>query len=485
MDPNTVLKIFEEDKKIWYQLQVAQRILEEDVTQPNILTGFPECQREQARSLFYLSKVPSLQEKTLSPTELRKHIDDYVSPYLPKPFTDETHYKLYSIYLKTADTVTVSSLSPITRLDYWNFLAFQYVKSPYATGLSERELNLQLQTFFYHAVDPERAIHIVKAGKARDLDEIIECSLLQLPHSQVLKRLGRGSFKRVYLGIRDIDLRLEDATAEQYYIAVKVFDPGQKGLDIMSLREQDLHQLAQCELRVKLERVFAISNFNINGILDGFKTESGLIITYEPFCNGGSLLDYDSRLRENRPIPYKIAGDYIWQIAHGCKGLIQLGILPVDLKFQNILVHTSGKKTQLRLTDFESNPLLSDLKKASRFVNVGYPLTMAPELLCTSEVPTVQSMYWSLGMLYFKMLTGKSLVPFHQPLGWTDMTIERRGKEYDQLIKKTLLRFGQEGINERINRLEMVLKDKELEFAKRELGALLRFNPGERVNLFW
>lgn len=492
MNIQKIMDTFETDRRIHAHLQNILRLLE---SKNSDFRHMHEC------ALLYITGIAdSRPKKRLNLEQIRNAVLDYVQPYSSASISDQAHDNIYSMYKAIANGTYAPTYFSETFRDFrafietggtfppkddgWNLLARSFICAPYSESLTDAEISAQLKSFLKNCPHPEQPIAMIRARKAKDLDEINRCAGLEFPNCKIVCSLSSGSTKKVYLGVRDIDLDLSGLYNNLHYIAVKLLRPTLKGIDIMELAGKELDELAHNELKVKIENVFAISNFNINGVIDGFRGKDGSIILYEPYCNRGSLVDHDENFRNGRPIPYRTATDYMEQISNGCKGLIRLGILPVDLKGPNILVHEIDGKIQIRLTDFESNLSFTELPGLEAHVNLGYPINMAPELTCTSDVPTTESLYWSMGIIYYQMLTGKTLVQFSQPKGWSDMRIEQRIREYDRPIKEATRMLGQAGINKKIDDLSDILKDRALDHAQNNLYSLLRMDPSERNNPF-
>jgi len=106
-------------------------------------------------------------------------------------------------------------------------------------------------------------------------------------------------------------------------------------------------------------------------------------------------------------IPAETAMSYLRQIALGLSAIHKLDIIHRDLKPGNILFH--GEDT-LKITDFGAAKIISDEMQDITINNmvVGTPYYMSPEQGTGMKVDKRSDIY-SLGVLFYQMLTGKKL----------------------------------------------------------------------------
>lgn len=106
-------------------------------------------------------------------------------------------------------------------------------------------------------------------------------------------------------------------------------------------------------------------------------------------------------------ISTETAMSYLRQIALGLGAIHKLNIIHRDLKPGNILFHDDGR---LIITDFGTAKIISDKMKEITMNNmvVGTPYYMSPEQ-CSGMKLDRRSDIYSLGVLFYLMLTGKKL----------------------------------------------------------------------------
>lgn len=115
--------------------------------------------------------------------------------------------------------------------------------------------------------------------------------------------------------------------------------------------------------------------------------------------------DLSKRIAEG--ISPTTATSYLRQIALGLNAIHELNIIHRDLKPGNILFHDDGT---LAITDFGAAKLISDEVRDITLNNivVGTPYYMSPEQGTGMKVDQRSDIY-SLGVLFYQMLTGKKL----------------------------------------------------------------------------
>jgi serine/threonine protein kinase len=185
------------------------------------------------------------------------------------------------------------------------------------------------------------------------------------------KKIGKGSFSRVYKGYK---VGLPD---KLYAIKKMEYDPDNQ------------------RLKKEIEVMKNISHPNIVKLYDVIYEEDSMYLILE-YCKNGDL----SKYLKNRPLKEEYAQKYLKQIVSALKYLISNSIIHRDLKPHNILVTDNY---ELKISDFgfaryfEKNTLVDTL--------CGSPMYMAPEIMKNKNY-TIKSDLWSVGIIMFEMLTG-------------------------------------------------------------------------------
>jgi len=191
------------------------------------------------------------------------------------------------------------------------------------------------------------------------------------------KIIGKGSFSRVYKGLD---------TETDLIIALKIIDK-------TNLKEEIIKRLHD-----EIKLLTKLHHEGIAELKEFLQDEDHFYLILE-YCAGGDL----SNLIKKGRIPENIACNYMKQMANALLYLKTRNIVHRDLKPQNILLSEDLKC--LKLTDFNFARELYDNDLAQTLC--GSPLYMAPEIIEKHEY-TVKSDLWSVGMILYEMVYGKS-----------------------------------------------------------------------------
>ena len=136
---------------------------------------------------------------------------------------------------------------------------------------------------------------------------------------------------------------------------------------------------------------------NVVRLLDFHESNESLFLVFE-FCNYGDLNKY---MRQRPRLLEEEALDFLKQLIRAFKILNDHNIMHRDLKLENVLMNKSGEKIVLKLCDF-------DFLKKGEFGNsyCGTSLYMAPEILKHNLFYDNKTDLWSLGVMYYRLLTG-------------------------------------------------------------------------------
>jgi|GEM_PF-6670082 len=135
-----------------------------------------------------------------------------------------------------------------------------------------------------------------------------------------------------------------------------------------------------------------------------FKANDSIYLPME-LLHGNSL----SELLDLEPDPWPVDRtlEIIYQSAAGLGHAHSRSVLHRDIKPENIFVTSTGR---VKLLDFGLAKKLGDKSLTAEGMAVGTPVYMAPEIL-EGKKPIAQSDMYAIGMILFRMLTGKLPIP--------------------------------------------------------------------------
>lgn len=200
---------------------------------------------------------------------------------------------------------------------------------------------------------------------------------LSLSHFRVLEEVGSGSFARVYKVEKVDDGRI---------FALKSLNK-----EFLKKRRQLKHSINEGKLLKLLDHPFVVK------LHYSFQSAKSLYYVLD-YCPYGDL---SIQLGIHGPFTEEQAKFFIRELILVVEYLHSLEILHRDLKPENILLDATG---HIRLTDFG---LAKHCNAAVAATFVGSPAYVAPEML-TDKVSCKASDVYSLGLIFYELLTGKS-----------------------------------------------------------------------------
>lgn len=144
-----------------------------------------------------------------------------------------------------------------------------------------------------------------------------------------------------------------------------------------------------------------VDHSNIVKLYDVYQTSNNMYIITQ-ICEDGDFYHF---LQRNKKIDEEEAKKYLKQIMKGIKYLHLNGIIHRDLKPANILM----KNGQCKISDFGFAKNLQSDSCIMKSI-VGTPLYMSPQLLKKTKY-TNKSDLWSIGLIYYEMLHGRTPWP--------------------------------------------------------------------------
>mmetsp|Transcript_8615 Transcript_8615/g.12774 ORF Transcript_8615/g.12774 Transcript_8615/m.12774 type:complete len:520 (+) Transcript_8615:2369-3928(+) len=197
---------------------------------------------------------------------------------------------------------------------------------------------------------------------------------------ELKSKLGKGTFGTVYLGKHL---------------------PSRNKIAIKMISRQGLRQDQQNRLEQEILCQRSVESEHIVKLIDVQKTDNNFYLILE-YCAGGDLGQF---MQENGPVEEPVAQRWMQQLISGLKALKEKSIIHRDLKLQNILMSENSTSAVLKLADFGMSRFLEDDLAQSW---LGTPLYMAPELFTREGGYDMKADVWSLGIVFFEMLTGEA-----------------------------------------------------------------------------
>ncbi|HMV33518.1 MAG TPA: serine/threonine-protein kinase, partial [Gemmatimonadales bacterium] len=208
----------------------------------------------------------------------------------------------------------------------------------------------------------------------------------------ITKKLGEGGMGQVYLA---------EHVKMGRRCAIKIMMPG-------TMSDPD----AISRFNREAANASRISHPNVCAIYDFGETPDGLIYLAMEFIEGKSL---SGLMEDAGTLPLARAAAIVTQTAEALQVAHDLGIVHRDLKPDNIMVITARDKDTVKVVDFGiAKAIGGDDGKAQKVTKTGFvvgtPEYMSPEQLAGDAVDGRSDLY-SLGLVFYKMLTGASPFP--------------------------------------------------------------------------
>jgi len=206
----------------------------------------------------------------------------------------------------------------------------------------------------------------------------------EFSHYHIIAPIGRGGMGVVY---KAKDIRLGRTVALKFLPPELTHDPRTKSRFVWEARAAS-----------------SLDHPNICTIYDIDETDDGQTYISMAHYEGKTLQEKIKR----GPLPIELAIDFTLQIVEGLHATHSKGIIHRDIKPVNIFITNQNR---IKLLDF-GLAKLNEASFADPGVALGTYAYMSPEQI-QGKVVDQRTDLWSLGVVFYEMLTGKQL--FHRP----------------------------------------------------------------------
>ena len=228
---------------------------------------------------------------------------------------------------------------------------------------------------------PEQLLDKNTQNEKKEISELTNKKISYLDF-EPLKLIGTGSLGRVIL--------------VRYNYNNNIYAMKELSKAKIKLNKQEEHSKAERDLMVKLNSPFTVN------IKFAFQDESKLYIVSE-FLQGGDMFYHIHHSTIH--LTEETVKFYIIEIILGIEFLHSNNVIYRDLKPENILMDSEG---HIKLSDFGLSKLLESPKDKA-YTLCGTLQYLAPEIIKNKGYDKSVD-WWSLGCVYYEMLTGK--MPF-------------------------------------------------------------------------
>ena len=203
---------------------------------------------------------------------------------------------------------------------------------------------------------------------------------------QLVRILGSGAMGVVYEAFH---------TRLRQRLAIKVLRPDIRNFsDVLTRFEREAHASAQ------------LRSIHAARVIDVDSLPNGLPYIVMEYLEGRDL---DAELSATGPMAIQLAVDITMQVADAMTEAHGLGIVHRDLKPANLFVCHVGERPVMKVLDFGISKVENDDPRiTSNDEFFGTPSYASPEQLLSGSAGDARSDVWSLGVILFELLTGRT-----------------------------------------------------------------------------
>jgi serine/threonine protein kinase len=244
-------------------------------------------------------------------------------------------------------------------------------------------------------VCPEDGFRTVSGSRYVDVPEDPLIGRVFQDRYRIDEKIGEGGMGAVY---RALQLTVNR------WVALKV---------LRRSETTDLKDVARFQQEARA--VASLQHPNTVGLIDYGETEDGIFFLVMDLVEGCSLKE---TIRDEAPLSLEGTAHIIGQIAESLAEAHSRGIVHRDLKPGNILLtDLVGRPDFVKVVDFGiakvSGPAAADTQLTAAGLAMGSPRYMSPEQATASPI-TAQSDVYSLGTIFYELLTGEPLFTCEQ-----------------------------------------------------------------------
>ncbi len=240
---------------------------------------------------------------------------------------------------------------------------------------------------------------------------------------EITGRLGRGGMSSVYKARAPVTGRV---------VAVKILDPRDELLVDLA-GEERLRRIFLDEARI----MGAISHAHVAKIVDCDEDGGRPFIVLEYFAHSiGDFIGESYRVEQpSRAISVAKTGFYLLQTLKGLERLHFAGIVHRDIKPFNLMITTDDR---IKIIDFGLSRVRGEEMIPIPGMQVGSPFYAAPEQEVRAETADERADLFSVGMLAYRMLTGRLAAPGQGPVQPPSTFRHDLGPAWDELVLNSL-----------------------------------------------